>query len=649
MSVRHVVVAAGPVGHGKSALIRGLTGTEPDRQARESDAGTTAGQCLGWLALPSAAQLAFVEVPGDERFLGRMMAGAGPAPAVVFVLAADAGWVPQSAEQLALVDALDIRHGLLVVTKTDRADPVPVITQAKARIARSSLGDVPAVAVSAATRAGIPELVAALDLLCAGLPAPDPGGAVRLWIERSFRGISPRAGTAGGSGGSDALVTGTLPAGTIHKDDELLITPAMRPVRVLRFESLGQQAEAVTGTARVGVHLRGVGPDLLHRGMALVQPGRWTLTDTIDVRLSAPRSTGAAGVWLPGQRAAAPPGRLARSVSLHVGSARVTARVRPLGPGLVRLSLADPLPLHVGDQVLLRDLATGRAMSWPAVARATVLDVAAPPLARRGAAAAAARQLAMWPDRPTAAHLLARHGLLRGSALLAMGVSDLPAPVTGEWLADPERWRALGQQLGEVLASHAAAESLAVGVPVEAARAALDLPDRRLVAALARPPFRISAGAVHIVPAAQQAQQAGPHLPEAVLAAVRVLRGDLLRAPFVSPDVYRLRKLGLDSRSIEAAVRGGELMRISDHVVLAPGADMAAARILATLEQPFTAAQAREALATTRRTVIPLLEFLDSAAITERLADDRRIVRAAIRAQLAAAGSPSLVVGEPSR
>jgi selenocysteine-specific elongation factor len=207
-----------------------------------------------------------------------------------------------------------------------------------------------------------------------------------------------------------------------------------------------------------------------------------------------------------------------------------------------------------------------------------------------------------------------------------MGVSEHPATVAGEWLTDPEHWRALGHQLGEVLANHAAAEPLAAGMPIEAARAALDLPDRRLVLALAKPPFRVACGALHI--ARPAGQDAGPDLPEAVQAAVRVLRADLAAAPFLSPDAERLRKLGLDTRSIAAAVRSGQLMRISDQVVLAPGADLLAGEVLARLPQPFTAAQAREALGTTRRTAIPLLEYLDSAGITKRLPDDRRVMPA---------------------
>jgi selenocysteine-specific elongation factor len=256
---------------------------------------------------------------------------------------------------------------------------------------------------------------------------------------------------------------------------------------------------------------------------------------------------------------------------------------------------------------------------------AVVLDVAPPALARRGAAGAAARELATWPDQPGATELLRRHGLLKASALLAMGVHEHPEPVTGEWLADPARWAALAAELGEVLAAHAAREPLAPGLPVDAARSTLGLPDRRLVSALARPPLRVSGGILQLVPVTDAPASAG--LPESVQAAVRILRAGLAEAPFAAPDAERLRKLGLDVRAIAAAARAGLLLRVSDQIVLAPGADEIAARILADLPQPFTAADARQALGTTRRTAIPLLEYLDQAGITERLPDDRRRTR----------------------
>src|SRR6266436_533394 len=225
----HVVVTAGHVDHGKSALIRALTGMEPDRWAEERRRGMTIDLGFAWLTLPSGDQLAFVDVPGHERFVTNMLAGAGPVPAVLFVVAADEGWMQQSAEHLAVISALGIRSGLLAVTKSDLADPAPVMAEAQTRIAAAGLGPVPAVAVSAVSGAGLPELVSALDELGQSLPTPDPGAPVRVWIDRAFS-----------MTGSGTVVTGTLPAGTVHRDDELVITPSMRPVRIRDLQSLGE-------------------------------------------------------------------------------------------------------------------------------------------------------------------------------------------------------------------------------------------------------------------------------------------------------------------------------------------------------------------------------------------------------------------------
>jgi selenocysteine-specific elongation factor len=249
-----------------------------------------------------------------------------------------------------------------------------------------------------------------------------------------------------------------------------------------------------------------------------------------------------------------------------------------------------------------------------------VLDVAPPALTRRGAAAAAGRELAAWPDLPSAADLLRRHGFLRTSTLSAMGVPGGPPPVAGNWLADPARWAGLRSRLTEAVAAHAKRDPLAIGMPPEAARAALCLPDRALIEALAqgiRVQVQLEDGYLRIAPS----------LPPRVVAAVRAVLADLAEAPFMAPDAARLRDLGLDPRAIAAAARAGLLLRVTEQIVLAPGAQAEAARMLASLPQPFTTAEARQALGTTRRVAIPLLEYLDRAGITQRLPDDRRRLR----------------------
>src|SRR5690348_14237947 len=569
---------------------------EPDRWAAERRRGLTIDLGFAWTKLPGGERVAFVDVPGHERFVPNMLAGLGPVPAVLFVVAADGGWMPQSAEHLAAIDAVGIRHGLLAVSRSDLADPGPAMREALDHISRTSLGAVPAVAISAVTGAGLPELRDALERVVAALPVPDPAAPVRLWVDRSF---SIR--------GSGTVVTGTLPAGTVTTGQELLLTPSLRPARIRGLESMNEPVTSAAGVARVAVNLRGVPAGFPVRGMALVEAGRWTLTRLIDVRLTP----GDPEVTLPSE------------ITLHIGSARTRARIRPLGtPAVTRLMLRDPLPLHVGDRVLLRDPGSAGVM----ILGATVLDVDPPALARRGAATAAGRELASWPDPPSAADLLRRHGLLRAAALAAMGVPGGMAPVAGDWLADPDRWAALRRRLAEVVAAHAKRDPLAIGMPPEAARAALGLPDRALVEALAQGQVRLEDGYL-LPPGSPAARDTAPSLPPRIAAAVRAVLADLADAPFLAPDAGRLRDLGLDSRAIAAAARAGLLLRVTEQVVLAPGAQARAAQILAGLPQPFTTAEARQALGTTRRVAIPLLEYLDRAGITQRLPDDRRRLR----------------------
>ena len=620
-----VIATAGHVDHGKSTLVRALTGMEPDRWEEERRRGLTIDLGFAWFTLPSGQQIAFVDVPGHERFVPNMLAGVGAVPAVLFTVAADEGWMPQSEEHLAAVDALGITHGLLTVTRSDLADPAGARRQALGRLAATSLGEVEAVAVSARTGLGMAALRDALDRLAARLPQPDPAAPVRLWVDRAFR-----------IRGSGTVVTGTLPAGTIREKQELLLTPAMEAVRVRGIETLKQPAGQVSGVARVALNLRGAERVTPARGMALVEPGRWTLATTLDVRLA-----------VAGDR---PP----RQLTVHAGSARTGARLRPLGGLIARLTLDEPLPLHVGDRLLLRDPGsaavafaqpgtaagsvpghtTGQTIghsaglagrgAWPPLVGATVLDVAPPAFRRRGAAAVAGRDLAAWPAVPSAADLLRRHGLLRAADLRAMGVTALPVPVGGDWVADPEHWAELRQRLTANVAAHAAQEPLAPGLSLEAARAGLGLPERQLVERLAGPPLAVRGG--YVMLDRDGATAGGPALPDRVLTAVRLLRADLAGQPFAAPEAARLRELGLDTRALAAAARAGMLLRVADQVVLAPGADQEAARILAGLPGPFTAAEARQVLHTTRRVAIPLLEYLDRRGLTRRLPDDRRTV-----------------------
>ncbi|HEX3650881.1 MAG TPA: GTP-binding protein, partial [Pseudonocardiaceae bacterium] len=158
----HVIATAGHVDHGKSTLVRALTGMEPDRWSEERRRGMTLDLGFVWTDLPGAGTVAFVDVPGHERFVTTMLAGVGPVPAALVIVAADEGWRAQTAEHVEILGSLDVRHGLLVVTRADLADPEPALADARARLARTSLAGCASVAVSAASGAGMAELRAAL-------------------------------------------------------------------------------------------------------------------------------------------------------------------------------------------------------------------------------------------------------------------------------------------------------------------------------------------------------------------------------------------------------------------------------------------------------------------------------------------------------
>ena len=259
----HVVATAGHVDHGKSALVRALTGSDPDRLEEEHRRGLSIQLGYAWTSLPEVGDLAFVDVPGHERFISTMLAGVGPVPAVLFVVAADDPWMPQAAEHLAALDALRVRHAVVAVTRSDLADPAPAAARAEAELQQTSLRGSPVVPVSSRTGAGLDELRTRLVELVQGLPAADPDADVRLWIDRRF--------TISGAG---TVVTGTLPAGTVTRGDTL--STGLGTVRVRGIESLEEKVDSMSGVARVALNLTGDVADL-DVTRTLTTPGRLPL------------------------------------------------------------------------------------------------------------------------------------------------------------------------------------------------------------------------------------------------------------------------------------------------------------------------------------------------------------------------------------
>ncbi|HZA08456.1 SelB C-terminal domain-containing protein [Mycobacterium sp.] len=559
-----VIATAGHVDHGKSTLVHRLTGMRPDRLDEEQRRGLTIDLGFAWTEI-DGRQLAFVDVPGHERFVANMLAGVGPVPAVLFVVAANEGWMPQSGEHLAALDALGVRHGLLAISKADIADPGPAIEQALERFAGTSLADPPVV-----LGADLDRVRAELLSLVDRLPAPDRNADVRLWVDRSF--------TVRGAG---TVVTGTLAAGTIRVGDDL--EHAGRRVTVRGLQSLGRDRNEVGAVARVAVNLRGVDRAHIGRGDTLLTPGAWLDTAEIDVAL---RSAG----------------KLHRQLVLHLGSAAVPVHVRALGTAAARLRLTRALPLRVADIGLLRDPGEHRI-----AAGVEVLDVRPPQLRRRGAARARAQELA--------GRRAGRPDCIRARELRAMGLPEIGQRV-GEWVADPQWWAKRRERATAAVKQWAAEHDIAAGMPLETLRQQAGLPAAELVPKLLEGTGLEVAGGLVRPP--------GVSLPAWLDKAVRTVEEWLAAQPFRAPEADELAELKLGSRELAAAVRAGRLTRIAEGVVLGPDAFERAAGILATLPQPFTVSEARRALGTTRRVAVPLLEQLDARRITRRRDDGTR-------------------------
>lgn len=614
--MRRVLATAGHVDHGKSTLVRALTGRDPDRLREERERGLTIQLGYAWTTLPSGAEIAFVDVPGHQRFVGTMLSGLGPAPAVVFVVAADQGWQAQSSEHLAAVQALGITDGLLVITRCDLTDDErrgALRQEASQRLATAGL-DVPAVEVSAVTGTGMDDLRAALDELAARLPEPDPVAPVRLWGDRSFS-----------VAGAGTVVTGTLGAGTLRPGDRLVLLDhgSRRPVTVRGLHSQDSARDEVGPVSRAAVNLRGLDAGQVGRSVVLLTPDAFELATTIDVSLVPvplnPHDPGEMRQkgYDPGEirQKGHDPGEMrVEQAVLHIGSVDTAVHVRPLGAGLARLTTSHVLPWRVADRAILRDAGSRRL--WAV----RVLDVGPLPLARRGAGGRRGQALsARSAVAPLSGIRLRSRTADRVDAFDRLGLTP-PADAVrvGDWWVDPESMQSWTPRLSDAVSAHHQTNALSAGMPVSKAAHSLEIPDH-LPADLGPQLVRALVGPARLVLTdgrVRDPQAGGLGPAEAGIAAVE---DKLRRTPFVAPERGELANLGLGNTELAAAERLGRVLRLPDDVVLLPDGPARAMKVLAGLDQPFTLSDARQALGTTRRIAVPLLEHLDSRGWTRRV------------------------------
>ena len=339
---RHIVIGtAGHIDHGKTALVRALTGVDTDRLAEEKRRGITIELGFAQMALPGDGNASIVDVPGHEDFIRNMVAGATGIDVALVVVAADEGVMPQTREHLAILRMLDVRAAVFAQTKADLVEPewlALAVDDLRSYIAGTQFDDAPIVPVSARTGAGLDELRSALAAVATRAADPLADDSLfRMPVDRGF--------TVHGTG---TVVTGTVRDGATQLGDELVVLPAGRNARVRGLEHHGVPTGRVERGMRAAIALPGLDRTDATRGAWIVSPG-WPLTSTVEARVELIADSG----WRLRQR---------QRVRVHIGTAEVMARVRlyerdEIGPGesaWARLHLEAPVVARYGDRFVVR-------------------------------------------------------------------------------------------------------------------------------------------------------------------------------------------------------------------------------------------------------------------------------------------------------
>jgi selenocysteine-specific elongation factor len=608
--VSFVVGTAGHIDHGKSTLITALTGIDPDRLAEEKRRGMTIDLGFANLTLPSGREIGIVDVPGHARFMRNMLAGAHGLDAVLLVVAADEGVMPQTREHLEIVDLLEVRRGIVVLTKVDLVDREwleLVKADVREAIKGTSIEDAPQMAVSAVTGEGMPGLLAGLDeLLARAEPRPDLGRP-RLPIDRVF--------TMTGFG---TVVTGTLVDGSLKVGDEMEVAPGGQAVRIRGLQRHNRAAELVEPGSRVAANLSGVEKSDIARGDVLTRPRAMQEVRRVDARLRVLAS-------------AAAPLRHGAEVLLHTGTAEVGGRVivlegdalAPGSEGWVQLYLDRPVAAAEGDRFVLR-------VPSPAttVAGGTFVDVnprkhprhdsaVRESLARRAAGNVLEEELRKYPRGVTVT------ALLKATVAPESDVGRLNARRLGDWIYSVDVWRAIASRATDELESYHGAYPLRAGMAREELRSRLGVPAASfgaVVQGLVEDGRAVERNGSLAAPGHEVAleTEAGP------ASALLELLG---RRPFAPPSLAEATQLtGAGAEIVRALAQRGDIVRVSDDVAFTRDAYESAVSLVKEIvasSGSVTVAQLRDRMGASRRPVLALLEHLDAQRITRRVGDAR--------------------------
>ena len=561
-----VLATAGHVDHGKSTLVRTLTGIDPDRWVEERERGLTIDLGFAHVKTPAGHDVSFVDVPGHVRFIANMLAGVGAVQGCLFVVDAREGWMPQSEEHLRILELMGLRRGIVVLTKADLVDDDHLALaelELEDRVIGTFLEGVPVIPVSSTTGRGLDDLLNAVDtMLDAGVAAVDRSRP-RLFVDRSFA-----------AKGSGTVVTGTSIDGVFSVGDTMVVGPNRRPCRIRSIQNHGRSVNSIGPGHRIALNLTGVEHVDVVRGDVIVRENDWHHTDRFDASLSVLTSLG-------------------HSVSrrgayrVHLGSADVPARLRVIGPesldpgetGFVRIHLDRSLPLVPGDRFVVRD--SGRSET---VGGGEILDVA--PVRP----AAKAR-----PDR-SVRRVVAERGWIDHEELTRL-TGETCVPTHGRWVVDPEVLERSRREMIDAVET-CGADGLDIGLLDERRRALLVTMDE----------FVIDGDRI------RRTGTVDPLLSHPVI--------EQLRSQGCAPDTPS----GISPGELRRLERAGFLVERDGlwfHVEALETARHAARTLLDRDPNGFTLAHFRDALGITRKHAVPLATELDSRGITRRRDDVR--------------------------
>ena len=625
-----VVGTAGHVDHGKSTLIRALTGIDPDRLAEEKERGMTIDLGFAWLKLPSGQEVSIVDVPGHERFIHNMLAGVGGIDIALLVVAADEGVMPQTREHLDILDLLAIPSGAIVVTKTDLVDEewLELVTaEIEEAVKGTVMAGAPIVLVSSTTRAGLDELIALLDRLLQQERTRPTTGRSRLPIDRVF--------TISGFG---TVVTGTLLDGELQVGQEVEIQPGGRRARVRGLQSHRRKVDRAPSGTRVAVNLAGVATDNLARGEVVTAPGSLRATRLVDVKLRVLEDA---------------PRPLVHNMPLtfHTGAAETMAKAslldrQQIEPGEVawaQLRLADDVALAKGDLFIVRAPSPSATLGGGTVIephprrhrrhQAPVLERLA--VLERGTPEEIVLEQLRLREPTDFQSLVGRAGLSNeetraviAGAVASGAVVPLDAEVTrivsNTLLTSRAGWERITAGVQGQIGEYHRAHPLRQGMPKEELRTRLGQDARTF----SRVVGRLLAGGV--------VREAGPLLalqehavsltPEMQARMDRLVAE--LRAGGASPagrgDLEA--RHGLSSEATQVLIERGDLVEVAPDLVYPRDVlDGIVGEIVGAIRErgSISVAGVRDLTGTSRRYSLPILAYLDEKRLTRRVGDDR--------------------------